>query len=209
MRTANCFVRSVHVLAAFAVGFGFAAQVDAAPSPNVYDGGNRWFITAYDDASPGHLRWATQGICFLPYTATGTHIRGVWYSDTFPNWRGRYSQEGDRILMHGDYAAGVGHDGMVMELFAGKPERDEAAGQWTEWRETGYYGTTIGFVNSRLRRVGSCRYVISASLPLEEIEKIAAEVSSRVAPRMLANGKVAESPGSPDQVPLNDEVESK
>src|SRR5262245_30415421 len=139
---------------ALAAGLSLAAVTvaHAQPSPNIYDGGNRWLITAFDDTSPAHNQWATQGICFLPYGGAGTHIQGIWYSDTFPNWRGRYSQEGDRILMHGDYANDVGHDGMVIELFGGRPVREEGAGQWTEWREYGANGKTIGFANTRIRR---------------------------------------------------------
>ena len=110
-------------------------SVPLPPSPNVFDGGDRWLITAFNDASPEHQRMATQGICFLAYSRAGTHIRGIWFSDTFPNWNGRYSQEGDRVLMHGDYAQEIGHDGMMIELFAGTSCRDEGAGQWTEWRE--------------------------------------------------------------------------
>lgn len=47
-----------------------------APMPNVYDGGNRWLITAYDDSSPSHNALAEQGLCFSPYSVKGTHIRG-------------------------------------------------------------------------------------------------------------------------------------
>ena len=102
-----------------------AAQV---PKPNVRDGGNRWLITAFDDSSSVHQQWATQGICFLPYAVTGTHIRGVWYSDTFPNWNGRYSQEGDNLLMHGNWANFQGSDGMVIDLFAGTSPKDVGGG---------------------------------------------------------------------------------
>src|SRR4051812_6413836 len=41
-----------------------AAQV---PKPNVFDGGNRWLITAFDDSSTVHAQWATQGICFRQF----------------------------------------------------------------------------------------------------------------------------------------------
>lgn len=148
------------------------ATAVAQPRPNVVNNGNRWLITAYDDSSPAHAQWATQSICFLPFAASGTHIRGVWYSTSFPNWRGRYSQEGDRLLMHGDYANGVGHDGIVIDLFAGNTPADEGAGQWTEWRETGPYGTTIGFLNARLRRVGSCKWPVGI-----DVSKISARGS--------------------------------
>jgi len=180
----------------------------AQPRPNVFDGGNLWQITAYDDTSPTHTQMATQGICFLPYVPAGTNVQGVWYSTTFPNWRGRYSQEGDRVLMHGNYAAGVGHNGMFIELFAGTSPSDEGAGQWTEFRETGLFGTTIAFANTRLRRVSKCGpagVADLAKLSHAEIEKAAAEASGRVPPRMKRDGKPAESPLEPGQVPLPDQ----
>jgi hypothetical protein len=185
-----------------------AATVTAQPKPNVYDGGNRWLITGYFDASPVHQQAATQGICFLPYAANGTQIQGVWYSDTFPNWRGHYAQEGDRVLMHGDYAGGIGHDGMETELFAGTSPKDEGSGQWTEWRSVGPYGTTIAFGNDRLRRSGRCAFLANvdiAKMSRADIEKAAAEASARVRPRLRRDGKPAESPMDPNQVPLPDE----
>ena len=198
---------------------GLVGEATAQPRPNVYDGGNKWLITAYDDTSPIHQEWATQCICFLPYVLNPsiTHIQGVWYSCSFPNWRGRYSQEGDRVLMHADYANGLGHDGMVIELFAGvtanvfltPPPRDEGAGQWTEWREGptyGSYGLTIGWVNTRLRRVGKCPLPFDISkMSQADIEKLSVELSEKVKPRLRKDGKPAESPLDPEQVPLREE----
>jgi len=144
-------------LALFLSIVGLVAEANAqVPKPNVFDGGNRWLITAFDDSSSVHQQWATQGICFLPYAVSGTHIRGVWYSDTFPNWRGRYSQEGDNLLMHGNWANFGGSDGMVIDLFAGTSPKDVGGGQWTEWWNFGAYGTTVVFANTRLSRVGKC-----------------------------------------------------
>ena len=190
-------------------GARVAAQM---PKPNVFDGGNRWLITGYFDCDPAHTQAATQGICFLPYKACGAcGIQGAWYSDTFPDWNGRYMQEGDRIVMHGDYGQNVGHDGMFIDLFAGTSPRDEGAGQWTEWRETpGFYGTTIGFGNTRLRRVGKCQLPPNLDvnrMSVEEIDKLSLELSRQVKPRMLRSGKPAESPIDPDQVPLPEERE--
>jgi len=183
-----------------------------APKPNVFDGGDRWLITYYNDCDTAHQEWATQGICFLPYKPCGAcGILGAWYSDTFPDWNGRYMQEGDRILMHGDYANNVGHDGMVIDLFAGTSPRDEGAGQWTEWRETpGFFGTTIGFGNNRLRRVGRCQLPAGtdiSKMSQEEVDKLAAELSARVKPRLRKDGKAAEFPIDPEQVPLREEKE--
>jgi len=184
---------------------GIVAQVsNAQPKPNVYDTGNQWTITAYDDTSAAHTRWATQTLCFMPYVAVGTSIQGVWYSTSFANWRGRYDQEGDRILMHGEWTP-TGHDGMVIELFSGTPEANEGAGQWTEWFENTSYGSTVGFLNTRLRRTGKCVMPgISdvAKASRAELEKLAVELSSKVKPRMRRDGKPAQSPTDPEQVPL-------
>jgi len=185
-------------------------EAHAQSKPNVFDGGNRWLITAYNDTSPVHQQMATQGLCFLPYAQVGTHIQGVWYSDTFPNWQGRYSQEGDRILLHGDYANDVGHDGMVIELGPGTTPRDEGTGQWTEWREYRASGVTIGFTNARLRRAGSCRVTHQLSVfgksDKQSAETLAAQLSRQVKPRLRRDGKIAESPLDPEQVPLPEET---
>lgn len=193
--------------------FGLTAEANAqVPRPNVFDGGNRWLITAFDDRSNVHQQWATQGVCFLPYAVNGTHIQGVWYSDTFPNWSGRYSQEGDRILMHGNWGNDIGSDGMVIELFGGNSPRDVGAGQWTEWFNPGTYGTTVGFANTRLSRVGKCQLpttVDTTTMSQAELERFGAEQSSNVKPRLRNDGRVAEYPGDPDQVPLPEERENQ
>lgn len=182
-----------------------AAQV---PKPNVVDGGNRWLITAFDDSSSVHQQWATQGICFLPYAVSGTHIRGVWYSDTFPNWRGRYSQEGDNLLMHGNWANFGGSDGMVIDLFAGTSPKDEGGGQWTEWWNFGTYGTTVVFANTRLSRVGKCPLPTNVATATQaELEKFGADSSNSVKARLRRDGKEADHPGDPEQEPLAEEAQ--
>lgn len=184
-----------------------AGQATAqVPKPNVFDGGNRWLITAFDDSSTVHQQWATQGICFLPYAVSGTHIRGVWYSDTFPNWRGRYSQEGDNLLMHGNWANFGGSDGMVIDLFAGTSPKDVGGGQWTEWWNFGAYGTTVVFANTRLARVGKCPLPVNVATATQvELEKFGTDNSSRVSPRLRKDGKEADHPGDLEQEPLAEE----
>jgi len=185
--------------------------VAQVPRPNVYDNGNRWFITYYNDCDTVHTQWATQGICFLPYKPCGAcGIQGAWYSDTYGGWRGRYMQEGDRILMHGNWANFGGSDGMVIDLFAGNSPNDEGAGQWTEWLNTGQYGTPDFFGNTRLRRVGKCQLpanVDISKMGQAEVDKLAIELSNRVKPRLRKDGKPAESPTDPEQVPLPEERE--
>lgn len=194
------------------VGFvGEAAAQVPGPRPNVFDGGNRWLITSHPDCDPAHPLWATQGICFLPYKPCGAcGIQGAWYSDTFPGWRGRYMQEGDRILMHGNWAKFGGSDGMVIDLFAGTSPRDEGAGQWIEWLNAGAYGTPDFFFNTRLRRVGRCPLpanVDISKMSQEELEKLSIELSDRVKPRLRKDGKPAEYPADPEQSPLPEEKE--
>ncbi|HEX8687073.1 MAG TPA: hypothetical protein VF654_11240 [Pyrinomonadaceae bacterium] len=182
-----------------------AAQV---PKPNVFDGGNRWLITAYDDTSPIHQQWATQGICFLPYGIVGTNIQGVWYSDTFPNWRGRYSQEGDHLRMHGNWANFGGSDAMELDLYAGPSPRDVAAGHWTEWWNFGTFGTTVGFANAGLRRVSKCPLPTNAdTLSQAELEAYSLERSRSVSPRLRTDGKESDRPNDPEAVPLPEETQ--
>jgi len=128
--------------------------------PDLIQGGNRWLITFYDDSSVVHNQWATQGICFYYAGVIGTHQRYTWVSDTYPDWNGRASQEGDQIFMHGDFQwpygnIDGGHDGMEWELVT-RSYVDEGAGHWKEWVEDGLFGITIGFGNTKLVRVGGC-----------------------------------------------------
>ena len=167
----------------------FASSLALAnpPTPNVFDGGNRWTITAFNDASMLHSQMATQGICFSAPVMVGTHLRGYWYSDTFPDWNGVYSQEGDQVFLHGDYAKDVGHDAMQLSLTSSR----EGDGHWVEWRENGGFGKTIVFANAKVVRVDKCR-----SLTEDELSTFS------VAPRYLEDGRAAENPLDENQVPL-------
>ncbi len=169
---------------------GVTAPAMAVPPhlPSVYSGGNLWTITAYDDSASAHTQWATQGICFLPPAVVGTHERGSWYSVSFPDWNGTYSQEGDQVFIYGDYAKDVGHDGIQISIDAART----ASGHWKEWRENGAFGITIGFANTTLQRVGRCRSVTATELPTLEI-----------APRYLSDGKEAQFPAEPNQRPFD------
>jgi hypothetical protein len=131
--------------------------------PDLVSDGNRWTITAYDDSSPVHTEWATQGICFYPDAFVGTQQRYIWVSDTYPDWNGRATQEGDQIFMHGDFQwpYGVtkdgGHDGMEWEITT-ESRVNGGTGHWKEWVEDGTFGSSIGFANAKLKRVGKCKY---------------------------------------------------
>lgn len=131
--------------------------------PDLIQGGNRWTITFYDDSSPLHNQWATQGLCFYYAGTVGTHQRYIWVSDTYPDWNGRATQEGDQIFMHGDFQwpfgnIDGGHDGMEWEIVT-RSRNNEGAGHWKEWVENGRLGITIGFGNAKLVRTGFCAII--------------------------------------------------
>lgn len=130
--------------------------------PNLTKGGNKWTITFYDDTSPTHNQWATQTLCFYDAGTQGTHQSYNWVSISYRDWNGRATQEGDQIFMHGDFQWpwGVrdgGHDGMEWQLTT-VSYKDFGFGHWKEWVEDGRFGNTIGWGNTRLQRVGYCRY---------------------------------------------------
>ena len=168
-------IRSLAGAALLASAFSAAAvHAQGVFKPDLVLDGNRWTITFYNDASPNHDQWATQGICFRYAGIAGTQQRYVWWSDTYPDWNGMATQEGDEITMHGDYAKDVGHDGMKWDVVTSSP-KNLGAGHWWEWREDGGFGNTIGFGNARLERVGSCRVRFEETpylkLPLDETGK--------------------------------------
>lgn len=165
------------------LALGIAAMALANPaaanppfSPDLVSSGNRWTITFYDDSSPAHNQWATQGLCFYYAGTVGTQQRYVWVSDTYPDWNGVAAQEGDQVFMHGDFQwpygqqRDGGHDGMEWEIVT-VSKRNAGAGHWKEWVEDGRYGINIGFGNTRLERVGQCQIITA-----EEAIKIYAEI---------------------------------
>lgn len=201
-------------LALFITIFVLAGQAAAQiPQPNVVNGGNKWRITAYNDLSPVHQQLGQQDICFLPFVVSGTNIVGSWYSTTYPNWRGRYSQEGDRVLMHGNWGNFIGSDGMQIELFQGTSTRDVGAGHWTEWFNFGTHGFTIGYANARLERIGKCLTTTNgadpATLSQADFERMSEDLSSKVSPRLRADGKESDHPADAAAVPLPEERENQ
>lgn len=178
----------------------------AQPRPNVVDGGNRWLISGFDDASPNHTFLASHQICFFATGMNGTHFIGDWFALAFPNWRGRWAQEGDRLVMHGEFGDRRGHDAMVIDLFAGTTPNDEGAGQWTEWIEVNPIDRTQRFATARLQRVGGCSpppgITDVAKASKEDLEKAIAELAAKVPPRMKTDGKPATYPLEANQVPV-------
>lgn len=184
------------VVAALTVGMFWVPEASAQPRPNIYDGGNRWQITFFVDSSPEHTEWATQEICFLPYTSDPTGIQGVWYALTYPDWNGRYRQEGDEVKMTGDWGKDVGHDQMTLyHTTWDAPQRTKgmAFKDWTEWMEDGKFGFIIGFANTRMTRVGSCPHPKVEGV---ELENRVLELSLKIPPRLRRDSKEeAQSPG--------------
>ncbi|RYZ78742.1 MAG: hypothetical protein EOO68_39905 [Moraxellaceae bacterium] len=154
-----------------------AANAISPHHPDLVKDGNRWLVTAYDDSTTTHTQWATQGLCFYYAGTRGTQQLYYWVSDTFPDWNGRATQEGDQIFMHGDYAKDVGHDGFEWQITTVSP-KSEGYGHWKEWREDGRLGLTIGFANAKLTRVGKCVSITHAE---------AVELGSRIELRLNAN----------------------
>jgi hypothetical protein len=188
------------------------APAYSQPLPNVFDTGNLWALTFFNDPHPQHQQWATQLICFNPYVGVGTSIQGTWFSLTFPDWNGRYYQEGDEVKMTGDYAKDVGHDHMTLQhtTWDVLPNvKGMAFKDWTEWREDGKYGNIIGWGNARMVRVGRCHpkgipNITDSGVgtsPDDRIdtEIVALQLSSALPLRMLADGGEALEPGEQDQ----------
>jgi hypothetical protein len=181
-----------------------SAQV---PRPNVYDGGNRWLITDFLDSSPNHVQLATQEICFLPYAVVGTSIQGVWFSTSYPDWNGRYYQEGDELKMTGDFWRDTGHDHMTLvhtTVDVAGQIRGMAFKDWTEWVEDGRFGQIVVWANARMVRAGRCGFgpvpfpLRVTAEDLVKLEEEAPRVSVLVPERLSLSGKAAAMPSDAD-----------
>lgn len=161
--------------------------------PDLVAEGNLWRITDYLDQTPGHAQAATQGLCFFYAGTVGTHQRYTWVSNTYPDWNGRATQEGDQIFMHGDFKwpfgqdVDGGHDGMEWEIVT-MSRRNEGAGHWKEWVEDAMFGQTIVFANAKFTRVGKCDYHTA-----EE----ALEANKFIEPKRDAQGRILSPMGVP------------
>ena len=177
----------------------------APPKPNVVDTGNKWHITYYSDSHSSHgTDGITHELCFLPYTTVGTSIQGTWYATSFPDWNGRYYQEGDEVKMIGDFANDVGHDHMTLIHTTGNGGM--AFKDWTEWREDGEFGRIKGWGNAKMVRVGECAPSVnnrrekgisrnfSHLLDSLGLKDKALHESYNAPPRLTTDGSVADSP---------------
>lgn len=138
-------------LAIVAITFSSAIQAQPPYNADLVQGGNKWFLDAYDDTDPDHNLINTVGLCFKYAGTVGTHQRYTWYSDSFKGWQGTASQEGDQIFIHGRYAGGKGRDAIQVRIIIDTP-RSGSVGHWQEWRDDDSYGQIIGFANARMIR---------------------------------------------------------
>lgn len=149
------------LVAGFAVVFSTTSLAVPPHLPDLVTDGNRWSITFYKDSSFQHIRMGTQTLCFYKTGIEDTHQRYAWVSDSYPDWNGRATQEGDLVIMHGDFqwpfgTKNGGHDVMEWEIVTQNP-RNLGTGHWTEWVENDRLGKTIGFGNAEFRRIGKCK----------------------------------------------------
>jgi hypothetical protein len=146
-------VSSLLLMALLFITTGTPSNALAQPpySADLVQGGNKWFLDAYDDTDPDHALINTVGLCFQYAGTQGSHQQYTWYSDTFRGWQGTASQEGDQIFIYGVYADGKGQDAIQLKIIIDTP-RSGSVGHWQEWRENGSYGETIGFANARMIR---------------------------------------------------------
>ncbi len=183
-----------------------SAAVQAQPKPDIVSNGNAWSITFHDDSSPGHAQWATQNLCFFATGMVGTQLAGYWYSTTFFDWNGTWRQEADQVFMTGDYAGdvngnAVGHDGMEWQLVTTE-KAAEGFGHWKEWRENGGNGTTIGFGNAKLRRIGACAFQPPLGVDIKTLERLLVEESTKAPKRFRKDGSEAIGPIDREMAPL-------
>lgn len=192
--------------------FFVCSNVMAYPNhdPNVYDGGNLWSITFHNDDSVTHTQWATQRICFMPYTSPTlgrTHLRGRWYSTTFPDWNGHYSQEGDSVKLVGNFWNGRGNDSIRFDIVTSGPNtslahrhHSLATGHWDEWQDDGFLGVVFGWGNTILERIGRCKSVnVRQSTLAARSADSSDEEDLNIKPRYLKDGSEAQYPQQEEQ----------
>lgn len=147
----NIFTIILAILSVIALTLSTTAHAQPPYTADLVQGGNKWFLDAYNDTDPDHIFINTVGICFKYAGTQGTHQRYTWYSDSFKGWHGTATQEADQIFMHGVYANGKGRDAVQVRIIIDTP-RSGSVGHWQEWRDDGKYGQVIGFANARMIR---------------------------------------------------------
>jgi len=140
-----------------------ASVVSAAVyTPNMFDGGNHWTISAYDDSSDTHAKIADIGVCFFKDGVDGSELHYTWASDDYTGFGGRASQEGDQVKMvGGEVAAAPGYiDSLDLEIVTASPT-NVATGHWKEWMpsNTGLnLPTNVVYATLSMVRDGPCPY---------------------------------------------------
>lgn len=147
----NIFTIILAILSVIALTLSTTVHAQPPYNADLVQGGNKWFLDAYNDTDPDHNLINTVGLCFKYAGTEGTHQRYTWYSDSFKGWQGTASQEGDQIFIHGQYADGKGRDAIQVRIIIDAP-RSGSVGHWQEWRHDGNYGKVIGFANARMIR---------------------------------------------------------
>ena len=157
-----------------------------------------WRITFYDDTALAHTQWATQDVCFVQGPVQGSNTTGLWYSTTYNRWLGRYRQEGDQVVMTGDFWKGPGNDAMNWEITV---TDKEGFGHWEEWIEDGAYGNWLAKGNTKIVKVGRCQWQPPVVASLPELEKLVIEQAD-LAPLRTREDGLQPYPGDPKQLPL-------
>lgn len=151
------------IFVSFALIFSNLTQAEPPHTPDLINPGAYWSVTFYNDASPAHALGGTQTLCFFPAGVAGTHQRYEWVSDSWPDWNGRATQEGDQVFMFGDYPnhpqgqRNGGHSALQWELVTQNPA-NMGAGHWQDWYEDATFGVINGFGNAVFQRIGQCPY---------------------------------------------------
>jgi len=137
-------------------GLSLSTAALAVPphQPNLTTGGSLWLMQAFNDTDPAHRQIFREEICFKFIANVGTHMRYAWQSLTYPGFRGIATQEGDHVMMHGDYTqqgTATYHDAMIFDLVT-QSTTDLGAGHWTMWKADGSYGSTLHSANVTMQR---------------------------------------------------------
>lgn len=157
---------------------------------------NYWSVTFFDDTSPAHSQWATQGLCFSPAVPRGTGWEGRVVSLTFPNWSGVYYTDGGDV-----YELKMNYAPVSSRHFAGNDfisfslhTADRGAGErgWDEWRD-GLPASWNVWGNTEVNRIGRCRQFIGVK-EIPQIEEIILEAQKRIEPRNTDSGELAATP---------------
>ena len=157
-----------------------------------------WRITFYDDTSSTHSQWATQEICLIQGPVQGSNTTGIWYSTTYNRWIGSWRQEGDQVSMIGDFWKGPGNDAMTWEITVGDRE---GYGHWEEWLEDGAYGSWIAKGNTKLVKLGACKWQPPLVTNWLDMLKLVDEQAS-LAPRRVLSDGTESTPINPKQLPI-------